>query len=67
MSDDVKPFWVHCGECKHDWIAVYLPMEIRKVAQMIERARCPKCATSSKKIFIGRSSAPAVTSIKGGK
>lgn len=39
--------WVRCAGCRHVWPAVYLPMEMGKVAQVLRGLRCPKCATGA--------------------
>ena len=35
-----------CGDdaCRHVWIVAYLPMQIERVAMLMKRAACPKCA-----------------------
>ena len=40
--------WVRCGDCEHRWIAVHLPMTIEKVAAIMKRLICPKCAKAGK-------------------
>lgn len=32
-----------CGECCHEWIIAYLPMEFTRVSLLMKRAACPKC------------------------
>lgn len=44
---------VHCSDCRHEWIAAHLPMEMMKLANLLKGIACPKCGTSGKKIFIG--------------
>ena len=39
-----KEMWVRCGKCEHKWLAAYLPMELEKVARIMRRLSCPKCA-----------------------
>lgn len=47
------PVEVHCGECKHSWAAFYLPMEAGKVGKIGRSLRCPMCAATAKRIFLG--------------
>lgn len=37
-------------ECGEVFVVAYLPMEMRKAAELAQAARCPKCA--SRKIFV---------------
>ena len=47
-------FWVHCGECKHEWIGAHLPMTVDKFSAVAKRAICPKCAATGRKIICGK-------------
>lgn len=42
---------VRCGDCDHRWVAVYLPMEMSKAAQIMKRACCPACGNASNRIY----------------
>lgn len=44
--------WVRCTGCSHVWPAVYLPMEMGKVGQVLRGLRCPKCATGARGIVM---------------
>lgn len=55
MSDgEDRFFWVHCGECKHSWVAAHLPMEMSKVGRLLSNLMCPKCAAESAEIYCGK-------------
>lgn len=56
----MNELWVRCGNCNHRWVALHLPMEFKKSSEIIKRLICPKCATTSKSIFV--CAAPEVTS-----
>ena len=43
-----KEMWVLCGDCEHRWIAAHLPMTIEKVAAIMKRLICPRCAKAGK-------------------
>jgi hypothetical protein len=47
-----KPFTVRCGECRHEWIAGYTPMEMGRFAKLLRGACCPMCGADSKKLFL---------------
>lgn len=60
-KEEKNPLWVHCADegCDHDWVAVWLPMEVNKAAKIMEGQRyCPRCASANVKM--GRR--PGVTS-----
>lgn len=44
--------WVTCKPCGHTWVAAYLPMEMRKVATLMEKLHCPKCGEGNKQLFM---------------
>jgi ribosomal protein S27E len=44
--------YVHCADCGHTWIGVYLPMAMDKFAKVLRKAACPKCAASGKSIVM---------------
>ena len=50
---DKTPFIVHCGECKHEWIAFYSPMILDEVAEIASSLHCPMCAEDAMGIFTG--------------
>lgn len=47
-----RPLIVGCVACGHEWIAIYLPMEITKAARAMQAAHCPMCGASSSDIRI---------------
>lgn len=49
---DRRPFLVHCGGCRHEWAAAYLPMSMDKVATILGRVACPSCG-ETKRIYCG--------------
>jgi hypothetical protein len=54
------PFTVHCGECRHEWVAAWLPMKARAFARVAKGAGCPMCGASPARVFCG--SAPEAAS-----
>jgi hypothetical protein len=50
---DKTPFIVHCGECKHEWPAFYVPCNFVKAAEIMLHGRCPMCPAGPYKIFCG--------------
>lgn len=46
-----QPMLVQCRGCGHVWPLVYLPMEILKAAEAMQRACCPGCA-ETKAVYI---------------
>jgi hypothetical protein len=47
------PFIVHCGECNHEWAALYSPMLLDKVVTITMSLHCPECAAGPMQIFCG--------------
>lgn len=41
---------VRCLECGHHWIAVKLPMELGKIAELLGSLHCPACAADASRI-----------------
>ena len=50
---DKTPLIVHCGLCKHEWAAFYLPMVVDDVAKIALSMHCPMCAEGAMEIFTG--------------
>ena len=42
---------VYCGDCRHTWIAFYLPMRLDLIGRF-QNLACPMC--TSLKVFCGR-------------
>ena len=55
MTDAPNSLLVHCGWCRHEWLALKLPMPISEAAELAEKMRCPEC--NKNLIYCG--SAPA--------
>lgn len=53
MTEAKKPFWLECSECRHQWAAAYLPMEVETFAKAA-RAICPMCGQGPKGILIAK-------------
>jgi rubredoxin len=53
-----QPQHARCDTCGHVFVAVYLPMELRKYAQILKALHCPLCGADSKKVFVSDGSAP---------
>ena len=47
------PFIVHCGECKHEWAAFYVPCNFTRVAELLKNAKCSICRAGAYNIFCG--------------
>jgi hypothetical protein len=45
MSDERKAWHVECVNCTHCWVGYYLPMDSRKVAEVMLTLRCPMCGS----------------------
>ena len=52
MSEPKKPMLVRCEPCGHVWPVVWTPIEMRKAARALSRARCPICSAAKKQIFL---------------
>lgn len=50
------PFWVRCGDCKHEWVAFYTPI-LLSLMERFGDVCCPQCA--SKNVLCGRSAETA--------
>lgn len=46
-----EPFHVHCGECRNEWVAAWLPMDVSEFATAAKQ-KCPRCGGG--KVMIGR-------------
>ena len=44
---------VHCGWCRHEWLALKLPMPMHEAAEIIAKMCCPKCGATSDRIYCG--------------
>jgi hypothetical protein len=49
-NDKPREFHVYCGECAHEWVAFYMPIQLSLVSRFKDVC-CPKCA--SPKVFVG--------------
>ena len=46
MADQIrKPMWIECGECGEKWIAVWLPIALPLIVNLLKGLRCPRCAS----------------------
>lgn len=45
MTTERKPWYVECGDCGHQWIGYYMPMDSSKVADVMLTLRCPMCGS----------------------
>lgn len=52
VEEKKTPTFVHCGSCGYEWIVMFLPADMRVVAQMMKAARCPYCC-EKKNIQLG--------------
>ena len=53
MTDEPNSMLVHCGPCRHEWMALKLPMLMHESAEIIAKMCCPKCGTTSDRIYCG--------------
>ena len=53
MIDEPDSMLVHCGPCRHEWIAFKLPMPMFEAAELAANMRCPKCDAASDRIYCG--------------
>ena len=53
MTDAPNSLLVHCGWCRHEWLALKLPMPIAEAAELAEKMHCPMCAEGAMEIFTG--------------
>ena len=51
MIEEKSPLWVHCSDCKNEWIAIYTPAPVDEVSQALTGAKCGTC--QSDKICMG--------------
>lgn len=52
MGETRKPQWVRCGECGHEWIGLYMPIEVNRLSKIVKGMCCPSCAADSKQIYM---------------
>ena len=52
MADTRRPQWVRCGECGHEWIGFYAPIEVNRMSKIVKGIHCPSCAADSKQIYM---------------
>lgn len=43
MANMDAPFVVNCKACRHEWAPLFLPMEVTKVVEISNNAKCPAC------------------------
>ena len=46
-----EPFYVHCADCSHEFIAFYAPIQLSLIKRF-KNAACPMCA--SKNVLTGK-------------
>jgi hypothetical protein len=55
IAEKRTPFMIHCGDCKHEWAAFYLPLTADEAGMRLldsaGKAPCPMCASA--KTFVG--------------
>lgn len=44
-TEERKPLWARCVQCGHCWPVAYYPMQISKLATLLD-AKCPNCAAA---------------------
>jgi hypothetical protein len=53
MTDAPNSMLVHCGPCRHEWMALKSPMPLDEAAEAIFKMQCPKCSATSDRIYCG--------------
>jgi hypothetical protein len=43
MTDEPNDMLVHCGWCRHEWLALKLPMPLFEAVEKMTAMRCPEC------------------------
>ncbi|WP_428491619.1 hypothetical protein [Rhodopila sp.] len=49
-AEEKSAVWVHCGDCTHEWVLFYTPIDAHDLAKF-GKSYCPMCV--SKKVFMG--------------
>lgn len=52
MTENKRPQWVRCGKCDHEWIGLYLPIEVGELSKIVKGMACPSCASDAKEIYM---------------
>lgn len=52
-EEPINTFFVHCGSCKHEWMATSPSSLLHIVAESVEKMRCPQCGEFPSNIFCG--------------
>lgn len=52
-KEPINTFFVHCGSCKHEWMATSPSSLLHIVAESVEKMRCPQCGELPSNIFCG--------------
>jgi hypothetical protein len=45
-----RPVAVRCVPCSQRWVALYLPMEMTKAAELLKGLHCPNCGSPASDI-----------------
>jgi hypothetical protein len=53
MINAADSMLVHCGWCRHEWLAFKLPIPVHEAAELAEKMRCPECDRPSSEIYCG--------------
>ena len=58
MTEEKKPFLVHCRKCSHEWAAVYTPIPVDIFVALAKNSLCPMCGSKdvlcgSKDVYVG--------------
>ena len=48
---DREPFAVVCGECAHEWTALYAPINLTAAGDILSNIHCPSCGQDSSQIY----------------
>ena len=52
MAEGRSPQWVRCSDCGHEWIWLYMPIEVSRLSKIVKGMCCPSCAADSKAIYL---------------
>ena len=51
-NDQKTPMYGECKDCGHYWPALYIPMELSKVVEVLKRAHCPMCGVGFERLVV---------------
>ena len=52
MTAEANDVRVECGNCRHQWLALHLPMPLLDACRRMSDLTCPQCGVPSARIFV---------------